>query len=583
MTHIVITGFIGEQPRATPRLLPPNAAQEATNTRLDDGALSPIRKPILEHTPTGADNWQTIYKNGTEWLGWDTVVHAAPGPVADNRLYFTGDGVPKMRVSQVDYDLAVPRPTAALMAATAGTGSGDVYTRSYVYTYVTSFGEESEPNPASNDVQWQSGQTVNLSMFFQAPPGGRVTKQRIYRSQTGQTGTYYYLIAERPDSGTDFVDTIPVDAFQEALPSASWTAPPDGLKGLISLPGGMMAAFVGRELYFSEPYHPHAWPEKYVKTLDFNIVGLGAIGTSIIVMTDSQPYLVRGTAPDTMQSVKLELNHPCINARSIVDLGYSIAYASHEGLIIIDGTGSWVNATRNLFTRLDWLGLSPASFIAAQRSGLYVAFYRYSTADGTEMHGTIGIYTGGEGYMVRTVADAQAVFFEKSTSCLFYLDKTTKQIVQLDPDTGVRDDLFWRSKPFFQTTPENYSCLFVESEDVVRDGEQQALEAARNAVIAANQAKLAAGPVEGEINGAEVNRHAVNGDILEPLPPLGYNKVQVSIYGDDKLIRTTDRINRVVRLPGDASFRKIEITVLSNIRIDRVAMATTVDELKVTP
>ena len=118
------------------------------------------------------------------------------------------------------------------------------------------------------------------------------------------------------------------------MPSLSYNTPPDELEGLIALPNGMMAAYVGKKLYFSVPYQPHAWPEKYVLTVEHEIMGLGAMGTSIVVTTEAHPYLVSGSTPESMVSQKIEQNLACINKRSVVDLGYAIAYASNNGLVV---------------------------------------------------------------------------------------------------------------------------------------------------------------------------------------------------------------------------------------------------------
>ena len=277
MAALRFAQFSGEIPRLLSRLLPDTGAQQAENVRLDDGGLTPVRKMRQEHVFTGIPGIQTIYKFGSDWLAWDKVVNAVPGPVATDRLYYTGDGVPKMRVGSTIYSLAVPYPTAALTASMTGTGTGDVITRLYVYTWVTAFGEESEPNPISADVLWQAGKTVTLAGFQSTPTGRNITKQRIYRSQSSsQSGTDLFLIEERAASTSNYVDTHAVDDFAEVLPSRDWNAPPDDLTGLIAMPNGMMAGFSGKQLCFCEPYMPHAWPEKYRLTAAFPIVTLGA-------------------------------------------------------------------------------------------------------------------------------------------------------------------------------------------------------------------------------------------------------------------------------------------------------------------
>jgi len=155
MSVIRLTAFGGESPRIIPRLLPENAAQAAFNVRLDDGGLMPIRKSV-QYASLPIAGAQTIYKHGEKWLAWDKHVHVCEGAVAQDRLYYTGDGAPKMRVNDVIYPLAVPRPKNPLVKAlhqdSNPPASGeedkrDVVTRQYTYTFVTDFGEESEPCP----------------------------------------------------------------------------------------------------------------------------------------------------------------------------------------------------------------------------------------------------------------------------------------------------------------------------------------------------------------------------------------------------------------------------------------------------
>ena len=308
LAPLILKSFTGEQPRITPNLLPANSAQVAVDVRLDDGALTPMNRPVHVYSfPGGSgDTFRTIFRHKGEWLGWNTVVNAVPGPVADDRLYYTGDGSPKMRVGGVVYPLAVPFPTSPLSAVLSGTPTDDLIvatTRIYVYTWVTQLGEESEPSPASNEVDWVPGQIVTLSGFMSTPPGRAITKQRIYRTQTGTAGTDLYFIAERTATTSDFIDDIPVEQFAEVIPSRAFNAPPDGLTGIISMPNGMMVAFVGKDIYFCEPWIPHAWPEAYILTVDYEVVALGAIGTSLIIMTRGHPYLASGSSPSAMTMV----------------------------------------------------------------------------------------------------------------------------------------------------------------------------------------------------------------------------------------------------------------------------------------
>ena len=578
MPAIKLNAFSGEQPRIIPRLLPDTAAQSAFNVRLDDGGLTPTRRSVqLEEI--GSSTAKTIYRHQDEWLSWETVVNAAPGPVAEDRLYYTGDGVPKVLIGGVEYPLAVPFPAVKLTATVTGVGTGDIVTRTYVYTYVTAFDEESEPSPASTPVDWKPGQTMTLSAFVAAPAGRNITKRRIYRSQTGQSGTFFYLIAETAADASNYVDAVAVDGFQEPLPSTSYNAPPADLTGLTVLPNGIMAAFSGRKVYFSEPYRPHAWPEKYVITVDSPVVGLGAIGTSMVIMTTGMPYLVSGSTPDSMQQVKLEANLPCINARGIVDLGFAIAYPSNEGLVAVRADGSIGIVTQQLFNKLDWAALSPSTFIAAQISGRYIAFYETEDDDGNALAGAIFIDIGNTPFLIRASTRVNAVFYEISSGGLYFLNRGTTDIYRFDSPDGMRETLYWRSKRFVLPYPENFGAILVDAETSLSGAEQRNQQIEIAAIIARNVAAVAAGSVNGDINTLPINSIPVGGDTLE-LVPVATGVVNVGVFADGEKVAQVSRTNQICRLPDGFRARTWEIDVSGDVEVTQIVMGKTVTDIK---
>ena len=336
-----LIGFKGELPSVQPRLLPDAYAKFAFDSKLNDGSLKSFRKSRSVTALALGTIYKTINLFGVTWRGWGADVDAVPAPVASDRLYITGDGAPKMISGGVTYPLALAEPTTKLTASVSGTASSDFgSTRLYVYTWVTAFDEESAPCPVSDSIYWKPSQTVTLSGFASPPVGRNINRQRIYRAHTSTTGTKLYFIAERSASSENFTDSVAVDGFAEELPSLYYSTPLSTLSGLTAMPNGMMAAFSGKELYFCEPFKPHAWPDSYSLTCDYEIVGLGSFGSSLAVLTKGNPYLVSGTSPDSMIMEKLEINLPCINSRSIQDLGYAIAYASYDGLVMVSSSGA---------------------------------------------------------------------------------------------------------------------------------------------------------------------------------------------------------------------------------------------------
>lgn len=573
MTTLKLAQFSGEIPRLLPRLLPDTGAQLAANVRLDDGGLTPVRRMRPVHTFT-LDDIQTIYRHGSTWLAWNGVVNAAPGPVAQDRLYFTGDGVPKMRVGTTVYALKLASATTAPTATLSGTGTGDVITRSYVYTFVTEFGEESQPSPVSNEVSWQSGQSVTLS-GMQAPPSGRaIVKQRIYRAQTSITmGTDFFFIAERAASSANFTDTIEV--FAEPLPSRDWSPPPDTMQGLISLPNGMMAAFDGKELLFCEPFHPHAWPIKYRLTMDTPIVALGAYATSIVVATQGQPYIVAGTAPENMQQERMELNLPCINARGMVDLGYAVAYPSHDGLVVASSNTADIG-TWPVMTRDDWLKTSPATFVAGQRSGRYFASFAYLEDGGTPVEGTfIFDLTAQTPFMLRSAQKAEAFFYDVGESALYML--VGKTVYEYDPLGEINEIMTWQSKQFVYPAPATFGAILVEAGKTRTPQEEAADAAARQAIRQANETLFAQDTIRGEINASAYNGQTVNGDDLQRVAPETFTAVEV--YADRRLVATVSKVNQPVRLPAVPRTCHWEVHVNGTARIEQITLATTNREL----
>lgn len=575
----LIKAFTGEQPRVSAYLLPPNAAQQAVNTRLDNGDLTPLREPQhisqFESYPGG---YQSLCRHSDTWLGWAGYVRAVPGPVATDRLYISGDGAPKMRVGSTEYPLAVPYPTAALSGVVSGTGSGTTISRIYVYTFVTDYGEESEPNPASDVIDLQVGQTVTLSGFEGDPGGRNITKQRIYRTQTGNNGTDLYFIAERAVSNSDYVDTIADDAFGEVIPSRGYNAPPNDLKGFTAMPNGMMAGFVGRYLYFCEPWLPHAWPEAYVLTTDFDIVALGAIATSLIVLTEGNPYLVQGTDPLSMQMQKIESNLPCVNPHSVVDLGFAIAYASHEGLVLAGPSGQVQLVTSKLFSREAWQRFNPATICAGQASGRYVASYNSTNPDGTPLIGSFSIVAEGEiTFLTRSDIRAIAFYYDISEGALYFLT-STGGIERFDAPSGPPLDLYWKSKPLLLASPSNFAAIRVDSDNAPSLQDVANIEAARAAAAAANETLLAS-PLGSELNGEAINVYTVAGDSLEILPEPA-RTVTVNVYADDELKAAVTRTGEIVRLPSGFKARKWEIAVFGTSNVQQIAIANSVGELR---
>lgn len=575
---IRIASFTGEIPRIIPRLLPDSAAQVAENTKLENGAILPIRRGrYAQRLPQ--DGQASIYLHGDEWLSWPVPVNAVPAPIAENRLYVTGDGVPKLIADGVTYPLAVPRPPNRLTTAIVNGSPDPALEQSvlYAYTWVTEFDEESEPSPLSLPLQWSAGLDVELTGFQMPAAGRRINRMRIYRSQTSALGdTQLYFIHERAVSNQSFTDVVADNPLGEVIPSMDYNAPPSDLSGIVAMPNGMMAAFSGKRIYFCEPYRPHAWPEKYVLTVDFPIVGLGVFGSAIAVLTAGQPYVAAGSTPDSMSMEKLEVNQPCVSARGIVDMGFSIAYPSQDGLVIISQGGAQIKG-RELIGRDDWRRLNPFSFVAGAFDGRYMASYRFSDTDGIEQRGMFIIdMTGTQPFITRSSDDADGMFTDLSNGALYIL-KNGQDVYEWDAYAMPYGEAYWRSKRFVLPNDINFGAILIEADGAITP-EQRAAAVTRGEAVRANNAALMEEGADGAIAVPPVGLVTFAGSLLTPIE-VEENFFMVSVYADGKHVADVFDTNKIVRLPAGFLARTWEVEVRSNLMITSISLGMSPSDL----
>ena len=393
MPTIRFAGFAGENRALHPKLLPEAACTASRNQKPGRGDLRPWRQPLtVASVPAGR---QTIYRMGRDiasdgqyWLSWPTVVHAVRGFESGDtteRTYYTGDGAPKvtdniMALASEPYPttsrpMGIPAPATPLLVLTdEGAWTGDNETYFYTYTYGNDWGWESAPAPASLIHARPSDATATLSGFAAPPPGNyQINRMWIYRTQTGSTGTEFFLVKEIAIGTTSTQDTNAT--LGEVLPTTTWLNPPDDLSHLTKMWNGMTAGISGGEVRISEAYVPYAWPIAFdVVPPEGKAVALGVFGQSMLVLTTGRPLLVQGSSPDSMDQMPLEIPQACIAPRSVAAMGTGVAWASNDGLCWYGANGARI-LTAGLMTREQWLELRPETLIGRMYEGLYLGSY----------------------------------------------------------------------------------------------------------------------------------------------------------------------------------------------------------------
>ncbi len=601
MPYIKVEDFSGTVPRTGPTQIEANQAQLARNVKLQSRELRSWSLPVLEYVPT-TPNVETIYRidspSGEKyWLEWATEVDVVQGPVADVnefRYYYTGDGLPK----KTNYALAttsgtgtrpfpdawlymgVPAPTTAPTLVPSSTAP-TVETRAYVYTNVSTFGsvkEESGPSPAATVTVTNTGATVTVSGFSAAPTTGyNITHRRIYRTITGASTVIYSFVAEIPVATSSYVDSLAVTQLGSELPSLFWEPPPNDLEGLVAMPNGILAGFKGNQVWFSEPYYPHAWPAQYMLTVDFNIVGLGVYQQTLVVLTTSVPYLISGVSPISMSQQKLPIPQPCVSKKSIASDQFGVLYASPNGLVSL-GSGTQDVVTTPLYTRDEWQELNPHTLVGMIYNNMYLGFYTQVTTTRA-----LVLSRGDIPPLVELDFPARSVFVDRSTADIFAVSNLDNKVYQLDASEINFTTYEWLSKKFTMPNPTNFGAIKVGA-DYSFMSDIDAYIAYVDEIKAINAELFLdyAGNVEGQLNTNYINELSFNGSLLLDIPEEGTTRyITVIVYADGQQIWTADILSQEpLRLPAMQKGYVYEIRVSGNTPVRMVAMASSIGELR---
>jgi hypothetical protein len=266
-------------------------------------------------------------------------------------------------------------------------------TRFYVWTYVTSEGQESAPSPVSDQVEVLPWQSVTVTTGTTVPSGyANIARKRIYR--TDRLGTYRLVTNELASGSTSldtskdlavgtatFEDDATDEDLAEEIPTTDWDIPPDDLHHIVALPSGVIVGLSKNEVIISEPGIPYAYPVKYRLPMDYPGVAAGATANGVVIGTEGTPYLLAGSDPASMSLHRIEVQQACVSARSMVDMGDYVIYASPEGLVAVSGTDAKV-VTTDVITRAQWQAYVPSSIKGFLYEQKYIGFYDTGSAQG---------------------------------------------------------------------------------------------------------------------------------------------------------------------------------------------------------
>lgn len=403
MVSLRLPTFAGMIPSIDPHILSASNAAESVNTWLYSGALDGIPEEIPIHTmvnpaavlayriPLNMDDPTDLLNSF--WMEFDSPnVSFIRTPVSGDthrRHYWAQPGLPpryntmqRMLNGDPAFLLGLPEPEAVGVSVTGGS-STTLVSRAYIATYVTAYGEEG-PASAPTLVNGKLDSTFNLTIpAVNAADMGtnrNIAKINVYRTivSAAGTATYYLVTSVNASTSTQaYADSAPDLQIASApiLESIMWTQPPQ-LEGMVVMPNGIVAGWIGNELWFSEPYRPHAWPAPYSLSIEDEIVGMAVIGQTLVVCTTGAPMTASGVNPANITTSKMASIEPCMSRGSIVPTEMGVFYTSPNGLILVQ-PGLAQNVTKDVITIDHWRELANKAKVRAARLGS--AYFAYGS------------------------------------------------------------------------------------------------------------------------------------------------------------------------------------------------------------
>lgn len=273
--------------------------------------------------------------------------------------------------------------------------------------------------------------------------------------EVSASGTLYYDVSETltstarywGDSSYSFTDDFNYLSLTTTLATTEYVAPPGNLQGLTVVQNTFLAGFVGNTLYFSEPNAFHAWPEAYKRSFESTIVGLASVGSQLLVLTESYPYILDGSDPAVMSQAKLPAQYPCLNPKSIVVASFGVVYATHDGLAIWSSTSGAQLLTRVVHSSDTWNeSLDPSTLIGVSYKDTYFA---------SHSAGAI-VFESGSKPDSPSFVDSNFIFssawYDSVTNVLYLTSGTSGDIYHWDDLEQPHLQMQWKSKVLI--TPE---------------------------------------------------------------------------------------------------------------------------------
>lgn len=609
-----LSNYLGMFPRFQPYLIKDTAAQLLVDGNIISGGLEAFRQDALalQLDKLYKSMYRYLRTDGThQWLLFDKDVNLARSAVIDdatNQVYVSGLGALRTfdtnTLKKTDttindnnsYVASINKPDAPTLSTVSGTATTKE-SRAYLVAYARHWTSgKIDLGPASSPATTANGDTYvevgddKVAKLTNIPINPSFDKDNagwiyIYRSSTtsqGQ-GQWRYVTSFNSKGGAtppgveynssnntySFTDNFKEEELGEVPTNISWTCP-EGLEGLITVGNGVFAAYKGNTVYLSVPYQGHTFPSEYAVPLDFDVVGLGSFGNTLVICTESNTYLLVVNDPSATILRPIQEAHACVSKRSIVSMADSVIYATNYGLVRITQDGA-SRISYPIISDTFWTKYNPSTIQAAAYQGKYLMFFK---TDKVEYSGCLidfnEINTGALGLS----QEVSCVWQDDSSSQVFiqYISPLVMQprIYAFGESTSLKKLYKWRSKKFINT--EGLITLAAGKINFFDDSlqiENQDFDFETSSH---------------SFNVVPVNTFSINGDASTNgywFANFSQQWCKLDFYVDDRIRKTVHVYNNFpFRLPAGFRGDSFFVDITSTVPISRVQLATSIGELE---
>lgn len=401
-----------------------------------------------ENSPPRMSSFSAAIGAGTHYPS-NSFLLARPAPLGEivvNRVV-TPDSP-----SQEDIDEGIPTP----------------FIRSYTYTYVSQFGEESPPfAPAGGGnlptVTLYEGDEVSITGMATAPAGDypfdslQGAKKRVYQIDVNGS---FRMVSEVELTTTDLTfnhmgfDSAPA-INQDILIG---NTPPDELQGLVFHPSGYVMGYVGNTVYASSRKLFHNFPISNTEVAPYRIQGLVSTRQGVLVVTEGGLYLAAGNDPSNITIIEIDGALGCVSKYSIVDMGEYVLYASQNGIVMGDISGARI-VTDDVILENDWPSFSPETMQCYRHLNRYLII--------SDTHKLV-LNPRGEADRLTTFQESiNCGFTSRDNAHLVYTTSIVAgtEIYEMDSDKAAPIPYEWHSATYVSNSPTTVGCFKIDADN----------------------------------------------------------------------------------------------------------------------